>query len=280
MVPTAAVLDVRGTPVDLRRAGSGPPLLYLHAGGGDSQWLPLFDRFAERYTVYHPSHPGFGQSGGLDHVDGIEDLVFHYLDVITALGLDVAPLNVAGSSFGGWVAVELAHRYPAAVGRLVLIDAAGLWLDEAPMAEMFGNEPQEMARLLFHDQKHPLAVAMAAISDLSQLPEEVILPQFKAMEALARVAWNPYFHNPKLERRLDRITAPTLVVWGRQDRLIPLAHGERYAARIPGARLAVIDNCGHLPALERPDELYTLLMKFLDTAARAGASAAATAPRH
>ena len=145
----------------------------------------------------------------------------------------------------------------------MLIDAAGLWLDEAPMAEMFGNEPQVMAQLLFHDQQHPIAVMMASITDYSKLPEEVLLPQFKAMEALAKVAWNPYFHNPKLERRLDRITARTPVVWGRQDRLIPPAHGERYVARIPGARLALIDNCGHLPALEQPDKFYDVLIEFL-----------------
>ncbi len=108
-----------------------------------------------------------------------------------------------------------------------------------------------------------MAALMRAITDIRDVPEAVVLPQFKAMEALAKVAWNPYFHNPKLERRLDRVTAPTLVVWGRQDRLIPLAHGERYAARIPGARLAVIDNCGHVPVLERPGALDGILLEFL-----------------
>jgi len=262
MSHTTLMLDVRGTAVELRRAGPGAPLLYLHGGGGDSEWLPVFDRWAEHFTVYHPSHPGFGKSGGLEHIDGIEDLVFHYVDVIAALGLQ-GPPHVVGQSFGGWVAAEIAQRYPQLVQRLVLIDAAGLWLDEAPMAEMFGTEPQELAKLLFYDQQHPLAVAMSSITDFTQLPEEMILNQLKAMEALAKVAWNPYFHNPKLERRLDRITAPTLVVWGRQDGLIPLAHGERYASRIPGARLAVIDKCGHLPVIEQPDKVGELVTAFL-----------------
>jgi len=262
-MPETTTLDVHGTPVELRRAGSGTPLLYLHGGGGDSEWLPLFDRLAARFAVYHPAHPGFGKSGGLERIDGIEDMVFHYLDVIAALGLPDTALTVAGSSFGGWVAAELAHRHPKLVGRLVLVDAAGLWLDGAPIAEMFGNDPAEMAKLLFFDQSHPLAAAMSSITDFSTLPEEVLLPQFKAMEALAKVAWNPYFHNPKLERRLDRITARTLVIWGREDRLIPLAHGERYAARIPGARLEVIERCGHLPAIEQPAKLYELMERFL-----------------
>ena len=263
MACSTNLVDVYGTPVELRRGGAGPALLYLHGGGADSEWLPLHDRLAEHCTVYHPYHPGFGKSGGLEHIDGIEDLVLHYVDVITTLKLKAAPLHIVGSSFGGWIAVELAQRYAELARRLVLVDAAGLWLDEAPMVEMFGRLPPEMAEILFYNQEHPVAAMMRAITDASQVPEEMILPQFKAMEALAKVAWNPYFHNPKLERRLNRITSPTLIVWGRQDRLIPLAHGERYAAKIPGARLAVIDQCGHLPALEQPDELYRVVTDFL-----------------
>jgi pimeloyl-ACP methyl ester carboxylesterase len=262
MAHKTEMLDVRGAAIELRHGGNGPALLYLHGGGGDSEWLPLHDRLAERFTVYHPFHPGFGNSGGLERIDGIEDLVFHYVDVLAALGLDRPNVDVVGGSFGGWIAAELAHRNPALVRRLVLVGAAGLWLDEAPIAEMFGNEPPEMAELMFYDQQHPLAVMMRSITDYSQLPEEVILSQFKAMEALAKVAWNPYFHNPKLEGRLDRITAPTLVIWGKQDRLIPLAHGERYAAKIPGARLTVIDQCGHLPALEQSEKLAELVAGF------------------
>jgi pimeloyl-ACP methyl ester carboxylesterase len=266
MSHTTEILDVRGTRVGLRRAGAGPTLLYLHGGIGDVDWLPVFDQLAERCTVYHPSHPGFGTSGGLEHIDDIGDLVLHYVDVITTLGLNARALDVVGSSFGGWVAVEIAQRYPQLVQRLVLIDAAGLWIDDAPIGEMFGDPPQELAKRLFRNQQHPLALAMASITDVSQLPEEVILPQFTAMEAMAKVAWNPYFHNPKLERRLDRITAPTLVVWGGQDRFIPLAHGERYAARIPAARLEVIENCGHFPVLEQPEAVCRLLVDFLGAA--------------
>jgi pimeloyl-ACP methyl ester carboxylesterase len=261
---TNEILDVRGTPVELRRAGTGKPLLYLHGGGGDADWLPVFDQLAKRFAVHHPSHPGFGKSGGIERIDGMEDLVFHYLDLFDALGWRDRPVHVVGSSFGGWLAAELACRYPANVSRLVLMDAAGLWLDEAPTQEMFGVEPANLVRQLFYDQQHPIAQAMAAITDPSQLPEELILPMFRAMEALAKVAWNPYFHNPKLERRLYRIGAPTLIIWGRQDGLIPLAHGERYAARIAASRLEVLDECGHFPILEQPARVEELLRTFLE----------------
>jgi pimeloyl-ACP methyl ester carboxylesterase len=266
MSHTTEMLDVRGAPVELRRAGTGPCVLYLHSGIGDVDWLPVFDQLAEHCTVYHPSHPGFGKSGGLERIDDIDDLVLHYVDVITSLGLHAQSLNLVGSSFGGWVAAEISQRYPQLVQRLVIIDAAGLWIEGAPIGEMFGESPQELSKLLFRNQQHPVALAMASITDVSQLPEEVILPQFKAMEAMAKVAWNPYFHNPKLERRLDRIVASTLIVWGGQDRLIPLAHGERYAARIPAARLEVIEDCGHFPVLEQPEAVYRLLVDFLGVA--------------
>ena len=83
------------------------------------------------------------------------------------------------------------------------------------------------------------------------------------MEAVAKVGWNPYLHDPKLAARLHRVQASTLVVWGRQDGITPLAYGERYRDLIPGARLAVIDRCGHLPSLEQPEQLARLIGEFL-----------------
>jgi pimeloyl-ACP methyl ester carboxylesterase len=90
-----------------------------------------------------------------------------------------------------------------------------------------------------------------------------VLPQLKAMEATAKVGWNPYLHDPKLEGRLGRVTAPTLVLWGRQDGLVPLAYGERWRDRIAGARLEVIEECGHLPPVERPVEFADAVLRFL-----------------
>ena len=107
-----------------------------------------------------------------------------------------------------------------------------------------------------------MARMLASLVDFTRLPEEVLLSQFRAMETLAKVAWNPYFHNPKLAGRLHRVSARTLVIWGRQDKLIPMAHGERYAATIPGAQLSVIDDCGHQPVFERPAEVERLLLSF------------------
>ena len=172
-------------------------------------------------------------------------------------------MPVVGASFGGWIAAEIAALYPERVERLVLVDALGLWIDAAPIGELFGSTPPELAEMLFHDQDHPLAQMLRAMTSIADVPEDFAHAQLKALEAAAKVGWNPYMHDPKLEVRLRRVTAPTLVVWGREDRLVPLVYGERYRDRIPGARLEVLPRCGHLPAIERPAELAEVALDFL-----------------
>lgn len=265
-----SLIDVRGGTTELRRGGTGEPLLYLHAVGGDTEGLAALDELARERAVLMPMHPGFGGSQGIDAIDSIEDMAFHYLAVLDALKLDT--VDVIGSSYGGWIAAELACRWPERVRRLVLVDAAGLWLDEAPMAELFGAEPVDLAARLFQDQSLPQAQLLRAMTNLGDLPDEILLPQANAMAAAARVAWNPYFHNPKLPGRLYRVAMPVLIVWGREDGLIPLAHGERYRKLLPDARLAVIERCGHLPILERPAEFLAAVRPFL--AARPAAARA------
>lgn len=244
--------------VEYRVGGQGPPLVYLHGGLADTEWLPVLDAWSQQFTVYQPLLPGFGHSTGGERLGSIEDLVFHFLDWLGSVSLEGTPLTLVGSSLGGWLAAEVATRDPRAIANLGLVAAAGLWIDEEPPAELFGNEPARLAELLFANLDHPVAAMMRAVTDVAQLPEEVIVQQFRAMEALARVAWNPYFHNPKLEGRLGRIRAKTTVVWGEQDRFFPVAYGRRYAERIPRARLVIVPRAGHLVILERPEQVASL----------------------
>jgi pimeloyl-ACP methyl ester carboxylesterase len=260
-MPDLRTLEIGGKRVRLLVGGRGPALLYLHSAGADVDWLEAHERLASRFTVHLPAHPGFAESTGIEDVDGIFDLVLHYVDLVRSLGLESVP--VVGASLGGWIAAELAALYPERVAKLVLVDAVGLWIDAEPIGELFGSTPQELARMLFHDQQHPIPALMNSITSLSQIPEEVALPQLKAMEATAKIGWNPYLHDPKLEGRLRRVTATTLVLWGRQDGLVPPVYGERYRDRIPGARLELIDRCGHLPAVERPEAFADAVLRFL-----------------
>jgi pimeloyl-ACP methyl ester carboxylesterase len=265
-MPERRMVEVGGKSVRVLVGGSGPPLLYLHSLGGDVEWLEAHERLAARFTVYLPAHPGFADSTGVEQIDGVLDMALHYVDSMDALGLGA--VTVVGVSFGGWIAAEVAALWPVRVARLVLVDAVGLWLDEAPTGELFGTTAPELAQLIFHDQQHPIAQMMHAMTQLAEVPEAFVLAQLAALEVAAKVGWNPYLHDPKLEGRLRRVSAPTLVLWGRQDHLVPLAHGERYRDRIRGARLEVVESCGHLPPVERPEAFAEAVLRFATGASR------------
>jgi pimeloyl-ACP methyl ester carboxylesterase len=252
---------VNGAKIKLLHGGHGPPLLYLHSSAGETFWLPFHDALAQRFEVFAPANPGCDTSEGLEHIDSIEDLAFHTVDLMDAIGVPRA--HVVGLSLGGWLAAEIGVRWPERLDKLVLVDSAGLHVPEAPMAALFElmGDAERMRRLIFADPDSPLARML--VTPLEETPEPLLLLRLKAAEAAARVAWNPYFHNPKLPGRLRRIRAPTLVIWGEEDRLIPLAHGRAYAAGIPGARLEVIAGCGHMPIVEAVPALVERIVAFL-----------------
>src|SRR5262249_14116190 len=159
---------------------------------------------------------------GLEKIDTIEDLVFHYTDVMDHVGLKQP--YVAGLSLGGWIAAEFATRYPQRIRKLALMNAVGLRVPGAPMADIFAVPPAEERHLLFYDGNSDLAKMFVPHAPSPEVLENTL----KAREAPARVGWNPYFCNPKLRDRLYRVTVPTLVIWGDSDRLVPLPHGRAY----------------------------------------------------
>jgi pimeloyl-ACP methyl ester carboxylesterase len=249
-------VDVRGARVHVLRGGRGDPLLYLHGMDLVGRWLPVHAALAEHFDVIAPDHLGFGESDRPDWFESMDDLVLHYADVLDALDLD--RVDVLGVSFGGWLAAELAVFCPQRVRKLVLVDALGLHVDGASVADLFMLTHDEYTRLAINDA--PLAERILAEAD----GESNLRQRLKGQATLALLAWQPLLHDPKLLRRLDRIRAQTLVVWGEQDRLIPLTHGRAYANGIPDARLEVIARCGHLPHYERPDELVRCVRQFLE----------------
>ena len=255
--PAEEFLEVPGGRVHMFRAGAGEPLLFLHAAGGAGAWLDFHRMLAEGgYDVIAPDHPGFGKSDDFPEVEAMDDLVYHYLDLLDALGLERA--HVVGASFGGWIAAELAVAAPHRTGSLALLSAAGLRLPEHPVPDIFLMPSAELVATLFHNP--PLAPAPAA----SAAPDiDAVLAAYRDATALARFSWVPFLSNPKLERRLRRITAPTLVAAPSDDRLIPVAHAQRYASRITGARFAEVPDCGHAMYFERPAEFAGLVLGFL-----------------
>jgi len=260
VAPTEEFLELAGGRVHLLRGGAGEPVLFLHAAGGAGAWLPFHAQLAGAgFEVIAPDHPGFGQSDDFPEVEAIDDLVYHYLDVLDGLGLDRP--HVVGASFGGWIAAEVAVHSPHLIGSLTLLSAAGLRLPDHPVADVFLMSPAKLASALFHD---PLLVPPPAPPPPGAAPDlDAIIASYREATSLARFSWAPYLSDPKLERRLGRITAPTLVVAPSDDRLVPVAHARRYAALIGGADYAEVAECGHAMHVERPAEFAALVASFL-----------------
>ncbi|WP_067932463.1 alpha/beta fold hydrolase [Alicyclobacillus kakegawensis] len=254
---SSRMMSVRGTNIRLLEGGAGDALIYLHGATGGGQWLPFLDRLAARFHVYAPEHPGFGASDDLPEMDSIEDLAYFYLDFLDTLGLDGA--RFIGSSLGGWLAVEIAAIAPHRVSQLILLDAAGLHVEGVNVPDLFMLDDEQVLELTIHNPE-----------SLAQRRQALIAADARQAEVMARnratvanLAWNPYFHRPKLRHRLHRIQLPVLLIWGEFDRIFPPAIGAEYERLLPDAKLHIIPECGHLPAQERVDEVAERAMRFL-----------------
>lgn len=256
--PEVGTLKLYGTEIELIKGGAGRPLLILHGPWGNPGWLSYLDQLSSDFEIYLPTHPGFGKSQRHAGLETIHDLVDFYLDFLDHFELERPALM--GFSIGGWLAAELAATRPDRLDRLVLVDAAGLRIEQAKIADIFLATKQELTALTFHDAQSVRELARVCPEN----PSEEESAAAERSQIMAQVlAWKPYMHNPKLPYRLHRIRIPTLVVWGRQDGIVPLPHGEAYARAIPGARLKVIERCGHAPHLEQPAEFTSLVRDFL-----------------
>lgn len=253
--PSAERLEMGSGAISSFRAGTGRPALFLHAAGGAGEWSPFHQRLSEQVDLIAPDHPGFGMSDDIPEVDTIDDLVYHYLDLLDHFDLD--RVDVVGASFGGWIAAELAVHSPERVRRLVLLGPVGLRIPEHTVADLFLMKPPQLIGALYHDPE--LVQSLLA----TEPSTEDILRTYRDLGALARFAWTPFMNNPKLERRLRRVSAPARVIAAEHDQIVPRVHCERYAAKIPDAELHVVEGCGHAMHQERPDAVASAVTGFL-----------------
>jgi pimeloyl-ACP methyl ester carboxylesterase len=240
--------------------GRGPALVFFHGPWGLA-WDPFLDDLAERFTVYAPEHPGTSPDRPDDvyALDGVWDLVLCYDELLAGLGLERA--HLVGHSFGAMVACEVAAAYPGRAARLVLIDALGLWRDDAPIPNWMLLPHTDLASRVFHDGDGEAARRLFAPPED---PEARILARVGlqwAMGATGKFLWP--IPDKGLKRRIHRVSAPTLVVWGTHDRIVPPAYAEEFARRIAGARVATVDGVGHAPHLEQPHRVARLVGDFL-----------------
>ena len=250
-------VEVLGTQVEMFSGGSGPPLLFLHGAGGNAGWQAYHEELSKSYTVYVPSQAGFNGTERPDWLYTITDLCHFNHAMAEALGLKDYVLM--GSSMGGWVAAEMAAMCRADIKALVLVGAAGIKPDTSEIAEIFMVSAQTRMDQRFYDISQ---VPNAEEYQREPTADEQLVAHSN-QEMASRLCWRPYLHNPSLPYYLARVDTPTLLVWGRQDAIIPLECGELFEKALPNAQLKVIENCGHSPALEKPAEFLAAVGEFL-----------------
>jgi pimeloyl-ACP methyl ester carboxylesterase len=258
MHPREEIVKVGGIDVHTWIGGTGDPLLVLHGAGGNRGFTRWTTKVAERYTVWAPTHPGFGRSGDAEWMEGIDDLARFYLWFIDSAKLGRP--HLLGQSIGGWTAAEMAAMSPGAIDRLILVAPVGLKPETGEITDVFYHSPAELRDMTMHDPK--------TIPEWDELygkpptPAELEIAE-RNREMTARLTWKPYMHNPRLEHFLPRVTNPTLIVWGCADRIVPVECGELYRRALPNAKLTVLDACGHVPPIEQPDAFARLVLDFL-----------------
>jgi pimeloyl-ACP methyl ester carboxylesterase len=241
--------------------GSGPPLLYLHAAAGPI-WDPFVEGLCERYTVYAPHHPGTGETvrESIYAVESLWDLLLIYDEILDALNLST--VRVVGTSFGGMMACEIAAHRPERVTKLITLDPIGLWRDDAPVAQYMLMTPEQLVTTLY---KHLDSPAVQAALQMPIDPKQVAVATADlvwALGATGKFVWP--IPDKGLKKRLHRVKAPTMIVWGEDDALISPVYAEEFATRIANSRIEIIKDCGHVPQVERLEVLGPMVKSFLD----------------
>ncbi len=242
-----------GLTIRFDEGGNGRPILILHGGGG-LQTVAGIAAGLDRAYVVVPTHPGFEGEPRPEWFNSVDDLAFAYLALLERLFLH--DVLVIGNSVGGWIASAMAlHDTARRLRGLVLINATGIQVDGHPVADVSALKPDELAVLSFHN---PAAFRFD--------PATITPEQVEARKANARTL-GVYDQglggsDPKLRRRLSSVNLPVLVAWGASDRVVDAEYGRAYASAFPHGRFELIPEAGHLPQIEQPKHLLTLVMNF------------------
>jgi pimeloyl-ACP methyl ester carboxylesterase len=241
--------------VTVYEAGAGDPMVFLHGPAAVTADDPVVQALASSCRVIAPVHPGFTDLADLDELRDVHDLALYHDELLDALGLD--SVAMVGHSFGGMVAAELAAHYPRRVSKLVLAAPWGLWDDDHPPADLFTAFPLEIQDVLWHDPSK-------AVFEMPEGDDPLIamlLAVLPGLTTIGKYTWP--IPDKGLRRRLRRIAAPTLVLWGEKDKLIPARYADDFVAGIRDARAEVIPDAGHMLPWEQTHEFARAVDTFL-----------------
>lgn len=244
----------------VKQAGAGPPLVFIHGAYG-LRWDPFLDLLAQTHTVYAPEHPGTsaGDPDAIQALDDLWDLVLYYDELFDRLGLDAPAL--VGHSFGAMVAAEVAATHRRRTSALVLISPIGLWRDDAPVQNWMALAPDVLVKAVCHDPEGPIAKAAFALPEDPQAQIDAIVQLTWTLGCTGKFVWP--IPDKGLKKRLHRIQARTLIVWGRQDGLVPPVYADEFRQRIAGSRVEMVDRAAHLPHLEQMGVVGPAVQAFL-----------------
>jgi pimeloyl-ACP methyl ester carboxylesterase len=243
---TRRTLQINGIDTVVLEAGSGPPLVYLH-GAGTVTRFDFAEAWSRTFHVIIPYHPGFGSSADDAAVDDIHDYVLHYLELFDTL--ELRQFRLVGQSMGGFIGTKFAVEHAARVEKLVLVCPIGLPVPPGLQTVNFlAVPPEELPALLAYDPQTVIKHLPAGAPSADFIAERV-----KEATTAGRVlGGGKRTFDPKLPRYLHRLSMPTLLVWGKQDKLTPTAQHETWAKALPNATVRLFDKAGHLVLDEAP----------------------------
>ncbi len=243
---TRRTLHVNGIDTVVLEAGSGSPLVYLH-GAGTVTGFEFAAPWTRSYRVIVPYHPGFGATPDDAAIEGIDDYVLHYLELFETL--ELRQFRLVGQSMGGFIATKFAIQHRDKVEKLVLVCPIGIPVPPGqPTVNFLETPPEELPALLAHDPQTVLKHLPAGAPSAEFIAERV-----KEATTAGRVlGGGKITFDERLPRYLHRLTMPTLLVWGKQDKLTPAAQHTAWAKALPNAQVRLFDNAGHLVLDEAP----------------------------
>jgi pimeloyl-ACP methyl ester carboxylesterase len=258
-MPEERRVEIRGGAVTFKvlAAGRGAPLVYFHSYYERSAWSPFLDVLARSFSVYAPTHPGVAGSTGIETLDDLLDLTLAYDELLGALGVERA--HLVGHSFGGMMAAELAAVFPSRAQSVTLVSPLGFWRDDAQPADILILPADELAAVLWRDPASPVAREWAAATGGD--PDDVAaqVESLQRRSSMAKFVWP--IPDKGLQRRLHRLAAPTLLIWGDDDRANPVVYAEAWQRRVKGAALRLLPG-GHMILHEAPEAAARAVAEF------------------